>query len=60
MLYTSIELIQEQKLVCQSDTIACGVFFFPPNTLKIVGLNKMVNDELHVNIIFSPFWGLFN
>lgn len=60
MLYTSIELIQEQKLVCQSDTIACGAFFFPPNTLKIVGLNKMVNVELHVNIIVSPFWGLFN
>lgn len=54
-----IELIQEQKLVCQSDTLYV-LFFIPLNTLKIVGLNKMVNDELHVNIIVSHFCGLFD
>lgn len=59
VLFASVELIQGQKFFCQSDTAACAAFF-PTNTLKTVELNKMVNYEFHVNIIVSPFCGLFD
>lgn len=44
VLFASIELIEGQKLFCQSDTPAHAGFFFLPNTFKIVELNKMVDD----------------
>lgn len=53
VLFTSIELIQGQKLFCQSEAAAHAAFFFLPSTLKME-LNKIVNDEFHVNIIISP------
>lgn len=42
VLFASVELIQGQKLFCQSDTGARAAFL-PPNTLNFVELNKMVN-----------------